>query len=104
MKLKWKIQPKAAGRYASFEHRGWPDAHYENGKYAGGIYCQDDYSAWVVKENKHGPLTVRVFDWSGKLPKSLQLKKTFSTLQEAKDGLADIVTRNPQFQPSQERK
>lgn len=97
MKLKWKVQQKETGNFSSFHKRGWPNAYYENGEYAGGIYCNDSYSLNKVKSGNHGLLSVRFFDRSGNIPKSLLIEKRFLSLQDAKDSLQEILDKYPHF-------
>jgi hypothetical protein len=106
MKLKWKVAEAPTGRYRSFSHRGWPSATYPNGDYAGGLYCEDDYTpARARGEVPHRPITVQLKLLS-KTPedikkygtwRSVRMKVTFATLKEAKEAMERWCTIYPQM-------
>ena len=104
MKIKWKVSPKEkTGRYASFYPRHWPSAYYEDGNIAVSIKCNDGmgYHASYVKSGNHSPLVVYIYDYSEGVTerKIWRLKKTFSTLAEAKLAAQDCINRHPEVVP-----
>lgn len=62
--LKWKVSEKPSGLYSSFSRRQWPSATYtRSGCPAVDLSCDDEYIPEFVKENRHGPITIRVAEW-----------------------------------------
>ena len=105
LKLKWKVQTKETGRYASFHKRGWPDAEYENGDTAAMITCKDSYSFTKAKSGNHEPLTIlleiitmAILKNMG-MPELLKIKATFPNLTEAKNFITGYLERHPEFYP-----
>ena len=101
MKIKWKIEPKPTGKYASFEHRGWPSAVDEKERPIAYILSTigEDYYPSLVKTGSNAPLFVRVaiysisinsFEWK-------RLKGTFETLQQAKDAFKNFAETHPDY-------
>lgn len=103
IKLKWKVGDKPTGRYRSFEKRSWPYAYYPDGTYAGSIDCSKSYEPRDAREGTHPELTILVADHSdqegGAAWVSKRLKQKFKTLDEAKQGLSDIIHKYPQLMP-----
>ncbi len=102
MKYKWKVQPKPTGRYSSFEHRGFPEAEYENGKIAALIICEDGYYPKDVKVGNHKPLKLRVADHSMIPFKWFTVKGEFKTLKEVKNKFDDFIKKYPYMMPKKE--
>jgi len=105
-KIKWKIQERSTGRYRSFRKRQWPQAEYKDGSPAVAIYCEDGYDIKNVRSGKHGPLTVRIADYSKPSNKAtgagftwMMLVRTFPTLDEAKAAAQSFIDRNHEWQP-----
>lgn len=100
MKIKWRVSDASTGRYRSFDRRSWPSADYEDDRIAAQIYCVtgDEYRPRDVKTGKHGPLRVRVADysmpggWSWKV-----MKSQFLTLQDAKDAFTRLIDKQPEL-------
>lgn len=105
LKLKWKVQEKETGRYASFHKRGWPDAEYENGDTAVMITCEDSYNITRAKTGNHEPLTILFRDYNHGDPekygyaRTLKLKQKFNTLDEAKKFITEYLKNHPEFYP-----
>lgn len=100
LKIKWRVQPKETGRWASFHKRGWPEAIYktENGDEAAAIiYCFDSYESCRVKENNHGPLTLCVADHSRWPWRWIKLERKFTTLQAAKEAFEETIKQFPHW-------
>ena len=99
-KLKWSVCPAPTGRFRSFEKRGFPFADYENGRPAAKIECDKSYipehrtatdlsltvyvAEWYVREDDD----VLTFKWR-------RVKKTASSIAEAKEIAAIVLERNP---------
>ena len=102
LKLIWKVDEKPTGMYSSFERRGWPSAEYKNGNFAVDIRCEDEYIPCNVRDGKHGPLTLRIADYSrpsnvesGCGWTQVRSTKQFATLKEAKDAAVEILLACP---------
>ena len=106
-KLKWKVEAAPTGKYRSFSTRGWPHANYpgDRGHLAGTIINTENqnYSAYMVKNNTHAPLKVVVYDYSLGVQqrKYVTSKATFATVDEAKAALLRIIEQNPHFVPEE---
>src|SRR5574343_1066053 len=104
IKLKWKVDPIPAGRYRSFEKRGWPSAEYPDQSPAFFIKCEDEYIPHNIKTNNHKELTLMVavyredkgFDWRA-------VKRKFTTLPEAKAFAQELITTRTEWIPKQYR-
>ncbi len=109
LKLKWKIAAPPTGKYRSFDKRSWPSANHENGRPAVMISCDDSYVPANVKTGSHGPLAVRIADWSMPTdPEAARwqwrkLKGTFATLDEAKRAAQAVLAKHPEFWPGDEQ-
>ena len=102
LKLIWKVDEKPTGKFRSFERRGWPSADYENGNFAVEILCGSEYVPADVREGKHGPLTLRIADYSrpsnvatGAGWTAVKSKNQFATLKEAKAAAVEILLAYP---------
>ncbi|WP_414611798.1 hypothetical protein [Stenotrophomonas muris] len=109
--LKWRVQPAPTGRWKSFEKRGWPTADFAGTDIcAARIDCDDSYNPRNAKEFLHSPLSVYVakynhdrsngqgaFNW-------VRIKRTFSSVTEAKDAAAEAIRQHPEFMPVQLKK
>ena len=104
LKLIWKVDEKSTGKFRSFERRAWPSAEYANGNYAVAILCDNEYVPADVRDGKHGPLTLRIADYSR--PSNVQSgcgwtpvksAKQFATLKEAKAAAVEILLACPQL-------
>ena len=100
---KWKVQGAPTRRYRSFEHRGWPQAMYNDGSgnMLASIACDDDYTPERAKSGRHAPLKVRITNWNCD-PKFgsfqwLTAKGEFATLDEAKAHLDVLIEKFPHF-------
>lgn len=114
-KLVWRTQDVPTGRYRSFFHRGWPDAHWnrEVGPPAVQIRCEDEYIPRDVKTGNHKPLRVYIADWSPRrgLPPEIAcdvsafnwklLKGECKTLDEAKALAERAFESHPHFRPTE---
>jgi len=105
-KLIWRVQPEPTGRYRSFEHRGWPSAHWkgEQERAAAYIGCKDEYVPKHVKAGTHAPLTVRIARWhtregQGPTFQWMRVLRQFATLEEAKDFAAQFLAAHPTWHP-----
>jgi len=99
MKYKWKVQSKPTGRYSSFEHRGFPEADYEDGRVAALMVCEDEYYPADVKIGKHKPITLKVADYSVTPWKWRKLVNKFKTVQDAKNTFERFLKQHPEFIP-----
>ena len=95
VKLKWKVAGAPSGLYRSFQRRRWPTAYYPDGRVAASFSCEDDYVPSLVRQGKHGPLTVLIADHSSKPWRWRKAKVTAPTLAEAKSIVLHILERNP---------
>ena len=103
-KIKWKVDPAPTGKYSSFSKRGWPIANYvdANESSCAAIYCEDDYNIRDAASGKHKPLELRLADHSKTPWRWVKVTKTFATLQEAKDGVLQLLEKYPHLMPKQE--
>lgn len=105
MKLKWKVDPPPTGRWRSFECRGWPTAEYEDGTIAAHIRCEDAYIPSLVKEGRHAPLIIIIYDYSkpnGNCPWTrMKLMKPAATLREAKERVKQYLKSHPEVFPKE---
>lgn len=106
MKIKWKVQERPTGQFASFHKRGWPDACFtdkriKNDAMCAQIFCADDYSLSVAKSGNHSELIVSIADHRSTQWVWRKLKQRCKTLDEAKALVEDFFNRNPEFIPSQ---
>ncbi len=102
MKLKWKVQPKPTGRYASFQYRGWPELYSPEGSILARIHCSHvDYSHRVAQQADHGPLTVYVYRYSNGQRLSDWIRSKFATLSEAKAATEAFFAEHPDYLPSE---
>lgn len=99
VKIKWKVEVAPTGQYRSFLRRGWPSALYPDGRTCGVIECVDDYTPNRAKDGAHGELILRVLDHSEVSPKWRFLKAKFTTLDQAKQGLSEFMSRHPEYRP-----
>lgn len=102
-KITWRVSEAPTGRYRSFHKRAWPMAYYNDcDKVAASIYCEESYHPSLVRCGIHGPLTVRIADYSGAngsfVWKTLPLAK-YNTLVEAKAAAASFIDRHKEIQP-----
>jgi len=108
-KIKWKIQPKETGRFASFHKRGWPMAWYvpprgtpdDHEKPAISIHCDDSYSKRVADSSEHQPLHVYIADHREKNWQWRKLKNSYSNLDDAKAAGMAVLDAHPEFQPKE---
>lgn len=109
MKIKWKVGEEPTGRYRSFSKWLWPKAEYSDGEACAIIYCADSYAPWRVRECNHAPLEVRIADHS--MPSNPEkklgftwrvFKKKCATLAEAKELVASVLAKHPEFSPKKE--
>lgn len=96
MKLKWKVQAEATGRYRSFHKRGWPSATNLDGDAIINLYCEDDYRPHSVKTGEHAEIFISIADYTCDRKtegyfKWRKLKKTAKTLAEAKTIAQEFV-------------
>ena len=101
MKYKWKVQPIPTGRYRSFEHRGFPEAEYENGETAALILCDDEYYPPDVKIGNHKPLKLRITVHSVIPWKWMTVKGEFKTLKEAKNKFDELIKKYSYIMPKE---
>lgn len=102
MKLKWKVQPKPTGRYASFQYRGWPELYSPGGSILARIHCSHvAYSHRVAKQADHDPLTVYVYHCQNRPNLSDWLGSRFATLSEAKAAAEAFFAEHPDYLPSE---
>ena len=103
-KIKWKVDPASTGKYRSFDKRGWPTAFYQNEdeNVCAFISCTDEYYPPNVKTGKHDPLYVRVFDYENK--KYRKYTRPFSSINEVKEWVLELLKRNPNFYPKEKEK
>jgi len=99
MKVKWKVDPKETGRYASFFKRNWPSAYYADGQYCAGIVCADDYSPHRARTGQHEPLKLTIRDYSKPELTNVTAKARYATLEEAKAALLPILEKHPHLIP-----
>ena len=106
MKLKWKLDPPATGRYASFSVRGWPSAIYntEQELPAGVINSASGYKASRAKDGTHAPLHVAVAIWAkprinGESAFEFKEIGVTPTLKEAKALMSAYITEHPEIWP-----
>ena len=102
MTYKWRVSLVPTGQYRSFDHRSWPSADYSDGSPAAHIVCEDEYAPSLVKEGKHGQLTIRVADYSATPWKWRRMKGMFTTLTEAKAAFSTLLADHPELMPRQE--
>jgi hypothetical protein len=98
-KIKWKVDSVPTGMYRSFARRSWPTADYPSGQIAALITCSDEYEPRNVRAGNHGPLIVRVADYSVQPWKWRKMVSTFRTLPEAKAGFAKLLVKYPSLSP-----
>lgn len=98
MKLKWKAAEAPTGPYRAFQRRAWPMAYLKDGRPAFMLTCPDAYVPGLVREGKHGPLTIRVasyhkqavgFTW-------LRFERTAESLAEAKERCQRYADKHPE--------
>lgn len=102
MKLKWKVSDVPIGPYRSFQQRAWPQAWYsETGQLAAAIACEDEYKPANVREGKHAPLKVYVYDYSDGVQHRIcrVLIRQFATLDEAKATAERFLINHPEYAP-----
>jgi len=102
--IKWKVAEAPTGRFRSFQVRGWPDANYKDGNESicASIHCPKDYYPSDVKTGNHPELTLRIAVYSQDDPNKWvwrSAKKRFKTLDEAKQGLIEILSKYPEMLP-----
>ena len=101
---KWKVDEAPTGRYRSFQRRGWPKAYYDAVTPAAMIRCGSDYTAVKASTGEHEPLTLFVADHSATPSwKWRRLNRSFTTLAECKDFLADFLPKHPELMPEDKR-
>jgi hypothetical protein len=114
LKLKWRVDPKPTGRYASFQTRGWPSADV-NGAAAAMLTSSESYQPRYGREDSPrdfvgDPLTigVRVADWTNwnlgpkkdaaKAAFSWRtLKLRYSNIADAKAAAQRVLEQHPEF-------
>lgn len=103
-KVLWRVQQAPTGKYRTFESRGWPWAHYKNGRPAIALYCSGyAYSPRAIKAGtkylfrlmvaNHKPGDGSAFRWvefSGKYP---------MTLEEVKKIAEELLATHQEFWP-----
>ena len=88
-KIKWKV-----GYDDKLRGQAWPNAEYADGSIAAWIVCDTWYTPSKVKSGDHGPLTIRVADYSETPWKWKQLTKRAATLAEAKALFSAFLAEN----------
>jgi len=102
-KIKWEVAPAPSGQYRSFEERCWPSAEFvmpDGTTYAAvRLHCEQEYNPGKVKTGNHPPIKIYVavhsktsFEWRA-------LKKTFPTLDEAKEAAFTAIVSYQEFWP-----
>ena len=107
VKIKWRVCPKATGRYASFNKRNWPHADWSNSRPAGFVHCVDSYTpARSRGEDSHADLHVWValYTKDGSTFNNRRLKNRAKNLNEAKKLLQEFLEKNPDYRPVEYRK
>jgi hypothetical protein len=106
MKIVWHVDPEPTGRYRSFRRRSWPEASYgeRGGKPAAFLYCDDEYVPRLVREGRHGPISIVVLnhnDNSGRRRPWVRfvLKEKAKTLAEAKARVESFLDSHPEWHP-----
>lgn len=101
MKVKWKVAEVPTGRYRSFDTRGWPTASYEDGSFAGSIYCTSNeaYVPSRVKTGNHAPLKLRIRNFSAPTWTCVISTSEFKTVDEAKAAFDRILKQYPHLTP-----
>lgn len=94
-KLVWRVAPPPTGRYRSFKSRAWPSASFADFSPAAFLSCADAYEPRRVRDGSHGPISVRIADYSTFLFTWRRLKAKFRTLAEAKAAAAAFFKANP---------
>ena len=105
-KLVWKVQEKPKGPYASFQHRGWPQA-FVGDEMMVSLSCAEDYHPEMVRSGIHPELRIRVtdrrpnqdrgFTWKG-------LKQRAKTMAQAKEIAQKFFDANHKFFGLEEKK
>lgn len=97
--MKWKVQEKPTGRYASFFKRGWPQLFYPSGELAASIVCEEDYRPYKVKTGEHAELGIIFYSYveGAQKRKLLRLHRRFTTLASAKEAAAEIIGKHPEW-------
>lgn len=97
---KWRVQPAPTGPYRSFETRGWPQLFASDETLLATILGPSDYTAQEAKRDDL-VLTVRIYDYSqgAQNRKTRISKQTFRTMQEAKNLVARMFARHPDWLP-----
>ena len=98
-KLRWKNALKPRGKFSSFDSWAWPSAHYENGKPAAIIYCDDSFNLIKAKSGNHRPLKLCVVDYTVTPWEWKTVKKRFNTLDEAKAAALPTIESNGFLHP-----
>jgi hypothetical protein len=106
IKLKWKMADAPSGRFKSFHKRGWPSATKAGTDIPmASIECEQSYTPAIAKDGTHGPLTVRIADWTPPTDKTKArwqwrtLKERFTSLEAAKAAALATLLKNPGFWP-----
>lgn len=99
-KIKWVVDPKPTGSYASFQSRMWPSAEDANsGSPMFRVDCEEEYTPVKARTNDHGPLTLFIayratstnsFEWR-------RVVRKFDTLDELKRHAAQMYKANPSW-------
>jgi hypothetical protein len=107
IKLIWRVDPVPTGPFASFNHRSWPSATFENGDHCCCICCADHYEPSRVKSGDHRELALSMADYddhkggAGWTAKRMVWK--CKTLKEAKEFAAWLLTQNQKWLPMEYR-
>lgn len=102
--LCWRVDPPATGRFRSFQRRGWPQASYgPNGKPAAFLDSSDEYEPSKVKTGEHAPITITICHHQhpkrGNSWTLLRFKTQAKTLKEAKEMVAALIAKHPEYRP-----
>ncbi len=97
---KWRVQSAPKGPFRSFESRGWPQLFASDETLLATILGPSDYSAEEAKRDDL-KLSVRIYDYSqGVQNRKIRVsKQTFCTMQEAKNLVARMFGRHPEWLP-----
>lgn len=89
--VKWKVSDIPTGRYRSFDERSWPTAEYSDGSNCAMLRCEDEYIPKNVKTGNHKPITVYMAKPNGNSFNWVAMKRTCSTIKEAKSFVDMLV-------------